>query len=239
MGRFSIPIVNTTQVLPTNVDEFKDNTHLIQYAFTSNAKTSTSNKTLDGGSHTSWTADKAAEFKEDGARNVFAPNKEDGAIKIRTYESNEKNFIVYADLSTSRHFGPITQMGWEHWQSSSLNHSVHLQYIAREWKKPGVTKVYTYGDSWNGEANKDSSGYYFTVRNVTSQEKLYSESGYYLQKVWFKLRTTGGIGGAFNAYCHIYNLRFGWGEGAPSTNHKMVLPGIRPIEQANQLRFGG
>ena len=128
-------------------------------------------------------------------------------------------------------------MGWEHFQSSSLNHSVHLQYIAREYKHPTNGRKYTYGDSWNGEANSDSQGYYFTVRNITAQEELYQDSGYFLSGIWFKLRTTGGIGGDYSAYCDIYNMRFGWGEGEPSTNHKMVLPKIRVLEQANKLLF--
>lgn len=237
MGYMTVPLVNSSQTLSSNLTEFKK-TDLIQYAHDYGVGSSTGNKKLDGGYHLNWTGDKNVTF-EDEQKNLFAKSVQDGGLRIKVKEGGQVEFIVFQDTSISRHLPRITQIGWEHFQSSSSNHSLHLQYVAREWKHPTNGRKYTYGDSWNGEANKDTMGYFHTVRNVTSQEELYINSGYFLGGIWFKLRTTSGVGSATSSWCDIYNMRFGWGEGEPSTNHKMVLPKIRVLEQANQLAFGG
>ena len=236
MGRKSVQLVKTSQTLPSNLNDYKTQTELVKWATVHATKTHNGAKEWQEGSHKSWKCDEVPTIPDDET-DVFARNIDDGALKIKTVQNGEKHFIVCTDLDTSRHFGPITQMGWEHFQSTDVNHSLHLMYVAREWKHPNG-RTYTYGDAWNGENNKDTSGYFFTVRNIAPPEVLYRDSGYHLNKIWWNLRTTGGIGNSnVSAYVMIMNLRFGWGEGEPSTNHMILLPKIRPFSEVETLCF--
>lgn len=238
MANISIPLVHTTQSIPSNLTDFKNKVPLIQWAPTDSTDVYSGNGfTMDEGSHVSWKRTATQEIKYPDNRNVFALNPARGGITLKTKQSGEKYFIAYTEMENSRHFR-FNEMGWEHFQSSGSNHSMHLAYIAREYYRPSDNKTWRFGDAWNGEANKDTLGYFYTRRAFSPREEQFYNSGYFLKRIWYQFRTTGGVGGDLSSYVEVFNMRFGYGSGDASENHMICLPKMRALDEAYTPSFG-
>ena len=103
-------------------------------------------------------------------------------------------------LAEGRHFGPINQMGFEWYQSHDSNNGIFLRKFGLLYKKPGTDEQWSYSTDFNGESNKEKTGYFFYMRNIGNFERDYQNQGYRLNEIYFQFRTTSGVGSAHYSY---------------------------------------
>ena len=223
------------------MDDFKNNTQLIKWSNPSLEDCPSSLRfdfsPVGSSSTITWERTLGCEFEE-GRNNLWALTNRTDDVKVSTRVGTEYFLICKVSLDESRHFGPITQMGWEWYQSSDSNNSIFLRKFGLLYKQPGTNKQWSYSSSFDGEQNKEKSGYFFYTRNIGNFERDYQNDGYRINEIYFQFRTTSGVGSAHRSYVEIFNMRFGWGDGEIHESNKLCLPKIRPFSRASELEFG-
>ena len=241
MANLNVPLVPTSQTLSSNINEFKNNSQLIQFA-TPNVEDCPSplrfDYTTTGGSPTTtWERTLGCDLDE-GRDNLWAPTVQTDCIRVGARVGTEYYLICKVSLAEGRHFGPINQMGFEWYQSHSSNNSIFLRKFGLLYKKPRTDEQWSYSTDFNGESNKETTGYFFYKRNIGNFERDYQNQGYRLNEIYFQFRTTSGVGSAHYSYVELFNMRFGWGDGDPHQTTKICLPNIRPWNMAHLPSYG-
>ena len=173
-----------------------------------------------------------------GRDNLWAATNRTDDIRVGARVGTEYYLICKVSLAEGRHFGPINQMGFEWYQSHDSNNSIFLRKFGLLYKKPGTDEQWSYSTDFNGESNKEKTGYFFYMRNIGNFERDYQNQGYRLNEIYFQFRTTSGVGSAHYSYVELFNMRFGWGDGDPHETTKICLPNIRPWDMAHLPSYG-
>jgi len=240
MTNLSVPLVPTSVPKPSNLNDMKVSTPLIEWCDPV-LKDLGVKKQFSGGSNTYWDRDDVIRVTQDRMK-IFNPdNSGDNrhSCQLSTNAGAEHYYIAYVEFDIGRHFTqPFTWMGVEWYQTDDSNNSCHIRQIGREYKNPSTGLVYSYSTGFWGESNKETRGYFHYINEMSQTEIDYQKDGYLLNRILFNLRTTSGMGSSHWSSCEVFNLRFGWGDGEPSTNHMIALPKIRPLDEHDKPAYG-
>ena len=99
-------------------------------------------------------------------------------------------------LAEGRHFGPINQMGFEWYQSHNSNNSIFLRKFGLLYKKPRTDEQWSYSTDFNGESNKEKTGYFFYMRNIGNFERD-----------WVKTRVTAFMKSIFSSALRLASVQ--------------------------------
>lgn len=238
MTNLSVPLVPTSVPKPTSLNDMKYHAPLIRWCEPV-LKDYGKGKTFNNGSNREWTYTDSLQINQD-RMNIFAESMStpSDTCTLQVNVGSEHFFIGYVEFDMGRHFGrPFTWMGVEWYQDDDRNNSCFMRQIGREYKtSSGYT--YTYSSGFWGEGNKETKGYFHNINAMSDGEINAQKNGYLLNRVYFGLRSTSGVGSAHQSRCNVFNLRLGWGEGEPSTNHMIALPKIRPFEDQEKPAYG-
>ena len=196
-------------------------------------------KYFSAGNDTRWECNKSKGLHTD---DIWGDDPGDG-FEVSVQDKGGSWLIAYLDLDTSRHFGVFNSLGFEFYQSGgNVKGAIYLDKVGREYKKPGTNEVWSYSDSdFDGDYD-NSRGTFFHNTDFSRDETSMQEAGFILNRIYFNYGTstkgTTPTGGGPYTEIQIYNLKLGWGDGTPSSNHRICLPKIRSFDQATQLQFG-
>ena len=196
-------------------------------------------KYFSAGNDTRWECNKSKGLHTD---DIWGDDPGDG-FEVSVQDKGGSWLIAYLDLDNSRHFGVFNSLGFEFYQSGgNVKGAIYLDKVGREYKKPGTNEVWSYSDSdFDGDYD-NSRGTFFHNTDFSRDETSMQEAGFILNRIYFNYGTstkgTTPTGGGPYTEVQIYNLKLGWGDGTPSSNHRICLPKIRPFDQAAQLQFG-
>ena len=233
-----LDLIPTVQTIPNKLGNFLNETELIEWSTVSGGNES-SDKNFDSGHYTNWRCDKTGNLRE---KDIWALNDSDDTFELQVQEKNESFFIAYFDLDVGRHFRTFTSMGFEHFQDSNLKGSIHLNNVGREYKKLGTNDLYSHSCFLEGDDYKNKRDSFYTQDIFDDDEIRMQDAGFVLNRIYFHFRTSSSGGTSTGkqppSEIKIFNLRFGWGKGRPSTNHRICLPKKRPFAEAQQLIYG-
>ena len=239
MTNLSVPLVPTSIPKPSSLNDMKTKTHLIRWCDPV-LKDLGTDKQFSNGANTYWAQDDNIIINDDRI-DIFEPNTNypNRGCELKVKAGSEHHYIAYVEFDMGRHFTkPFTWMGVEWFQSQDTNNSCHIKKIGREYKRESNGFIYNHSTSFYGESNKETVGYFHFIDSMHEREIAMQEDGYLFNRLYFNLRTTSGAGSAHTSSCSVFNLRFGWGEGEPSTNHMIALPKIRPFEEQTKPAYG-
>ena len=237
MENLSIPLVDTSYPKPSNLNDFKIKVPLIKWSDPV-LKDQGGTKNFNDGWNTHWKHDDTLNINEN-KMNPWVKSKTSDVCTLSVKAGSEHFYIGYVDLGESRHFNvPLTWAGLEWYQTNSSNNSCHLLKIGREYKKPSDDSTWSFSSDFWGDNNKETLGYFHRIETLDKKEIEKQQEGYVLNRLYFGMRTTAGAGSSHNSSVYVYNVKFGWGDGDASNNHKMALPKIRRWDRVNKLEFG-
>ena len=239
MTNLSVPLVPTSVPKPAGLNDMKTKTHLIKWCDPV-LKDHGTDKRFNNGANTYWDYDDNIIINEE-RMNIFNSTQSTASrgCEIKTNAGSEHFYIAYVEFDMGRHFTkPFTWMGLEWYQGSDSNNSCFIKKIGREYKKESNGYTSNWSCGFYGESNKETRGYFHYIDSMHEREIEVQEDGYLFNRIYFNLRTTSGVGSANTSMSSVFNLRFGWGEGEPSTNHMIALPKIRPFEEQTKPAYG-
>ena len=239
MTNLSVPLVPTSVPKPTSLNDMKYNAPLIKWCEPV-LKDHGKAKTFNNGSNREWKHTDSLQINQD-RMNVFAGSMStpSDTCVLQVNAGSEHHYIAYVEFDMGRHFTkPFTWMGVEWYQDDDRNNSCFIRQFGREYKYPSNGYTSTHSTGFWGEGNKETKGYFHYINAMSDSEIDVQKDGYLLSRVYFGLRSTSGVGSAHQSRCNVFNLRLGWGEGEPSTNHMIVLPKIRPFEEQTTPAYG-
>lgn len=239
MTNLSVPLVPTSVPKPTSLNDMKYNAPLIKWCEPV-LKDHGKAKTFNNGSNREWKHTDSLQINQD-RMNVFAGSMStpSDTCVLQVNAGSEHHYIAYVEFDMGRHFTkPFTWMGVEWYQDDDRNNSCFIRQFGREYKYPSNGYTSTHSNGFWGEGNKETKGYFHYIDAMSDSEINVQKDGYLLSRVYFGLRSTSGVGSAHQSRCNVFNLRLGWGEGEPSTNHMIVLPKIRPFEEQTKPAYG-
>lgn len=237
MENLSIPLVDTSYPKPSNLNDFKIKVPLIKWSDPV-LKDEGGTKTFNDGWNTHWKHDDTLNINEN-KMNPWVKTETSDVCTLSVKAGSEHFYIGYVDLGESRHFNvPLTWAGLEWYQSMSSNNSCHLLKIGRQYKNPSDDSTWSYSSDFWGDGNKETVGYFHRIESLDKKEMEKQQAGYILNRLYFGMRTTSGAGSSHNSRINVFNVKFGWGDGDASNNHKMALPKIRRWDRVNKLEFG-
>ena len=236
MSHLRAPVIETSQNLPNNLDDYKK-TRLIRWSLAGVLDVGTDCK-FSGGYDTAWKRTADCWFDE-GKDDIWADGHGSTSLRVKANAGKEHFYICEVPMHQSRHWGPFNQMGIEWFQSNDSNNSLHLRRIGRSYRKRDDPSLFwSWSSPFDGEPNKETRGYFFYRENYERFELEHQAEGFVLSSLWFQFRTTSGTGASHMSYVELFNVRFGWGDGDLSDNYKICLPKIRPVSQIAEVVYG-
>ena len=146
--------------------------------------------------------------------------------------------ISKVSLAEGRHFGPINQMGFEGIKAMTATTVIFLKF-GLLYKSPEQTSSDRCNcTDFNGESNKEKTGYFFYMRNIGNFERATKTRVTASMKSIFSFALLLGLGQRTDSYVELFNMRFGWGEEDPHETTKICLPNIRPWDMAHLPSYG-
>ena len=237
MANQTIPTVPTAQELPSRVQDFRA-LPKVEWSRTA-GRNEGMTKSFDGGNDRRWDYTKDADLDPE---DIYHPTGSD-YFEIESDERNEQFFIAYLDLDTSRHFRVINSMGFEWKQDGTERGALYLNNVGREYKHPVTGQRWSYADSEFGRNFQNRRGEAFLKWDLSRDEINMQEGmGYVLNRIYFHVIASGSgsshTGSPPATSVQIYNLKFGWGTGSASTNHRICLPKVRAWSDAAKPQYG-
>ena len=237
MAHQTIPTIPTAQSLGRNLSEFRS-VPMTLWSESEGGQES-GRKIFDQGYVTTWEWSKRGDLNETA---IWSTTSEPSFV-LSAQETGERYFIAYFDLDVGRHFRTFTEMGFEFEQNGKDKGALSLYNIGREYKRPRDGAVWSYSEDPDDYDYSNDRGQFFVKTAFDSSEvSVQKDNDYVLNRVYFHYKTngsgSGGTGSAPYTDVFIYNLKFGWGTGEASENHRICLPKIRPFDRASKPEFG-